>query len=94
MCGERVHRLRRHPDRALRVALDEAPHQHGDVGRALSQGRHLDAHHRDAIEEVLPKAPLVHPRLERSMGRGDQPDIDGLGDGAADRSDLAFLEHP
>ncbi len=46
-----------------------------------------------AVEQVLPEAPVLDRRLEVLVRRGDDPRVDGVAPGRADRPDVLLLEH-
>src|SRR5271165_2369595 len=69
-------RLNRLDRKALcRTALEEGPHQIGDVFRALAQGRNADRHNIKAEEQILPKSPLLDGEAEVFVGRRNDPDV-------------------
>lgn len=52
-------------------AVDKLVHQQGDILEAASQGRQFDAHHIDAIVEVLAKESLLHAGPQILVSGGD-----------------------
>ena len=65
----------------------------GDVFLALAQGRQLDGHDRQSIVEILAKLPVANELPEVLVGRRQDAHVDLDEDVAADRLDLALLNH-
>ena len=68
--------LERHALRRA-VAVEEPLREHRDVDLPLAQRRQPDRERVDAVIEVLAEAPVAHELLERTIGRRDQPKVDG-----------------
>ena len=66
--------------------------QQRDVRGALTQGRHHQLHHVEAIVEILAESLALHRFLQVGVGRRDDPDVDLDGARAADPLHLALLE--
>ncbi|MNG09802.1 hypothetical protein D3C84_932370 [compost metagenome] len=69
------------------------PGQGQDVLIALAQGRQLDGELRQAIEQVFAEAAFFHLLAQCAMSRRDYAHIDLVGFAAAQRTDVAFLQH-
>ena len=63
-----------------------------DLLTPFPQRRHVDPDDAQAVEQVLAELPFRDPLLEVGVGRGDDPDVDFLRAGLADRQHLALLE--
>src|SRR5690606_16165202 len=94
------HRRReaRHLFRAEPVAVEaalgeEVAREQVDVVLALAQRRQLQAHHREAVEEVLAEPPGADLLLEVAVRGGDDAHVDLDRLDAAHALDLALLEH-
>jgi len=72
--------------------MEKIARQQGDVLGAFPQRRHGQGQHIEAIVQVLAKALGAEAGLQVLVGRGDDPDIDGLRVAGADRADLAALQ--
>ena len=94
---QRLHRLLGDPGRrrGRRVAelRQEVLHQQRDVVLALSQRRHMDGDHVQAVVQVLAETPGVDLFLQVPVGRGDHPAVDLDRRAAADPLELLVLEH-
>ena len=64
-----------------------------DVFLALAQRRHLDGDDVQAVVEVLAELAGRDHRRQVAVGRGDQPDVDLDGAGAAQPLEFVLLEH-
>ena len=64
-----------------------------DVVLALAQRRHPNDDDAQSIVEIAPKALLRHRALQIDVRRGDDAHVDVTEAMAADRANLAFLEH-
>ena len=53
----------------------EMVRQQGDIFPALPEGREFDGDDVNAVEQVFPESAFSDFRLERFIGRGDDPDI-------------------
>ena len=58
----------------------------GMSSRRSRSGGDVDREDVDAVEEILAERARGHHRLQVLVGRGDQPDVGGLGAGVADRA--------
>ena len=89
-----LERLRLEPDHlgAARRALQEVAGEHGHVLGSLAQRRQRERHHAQAIEEIRAEAAGGHLAGEVAVGRGDEPHVDRLGLGRAERANLALLD--
>jgi len=87
----------REPQRPPRPLAREAPQeelrQRPDVLGALAQWRQVDAHHVQAVEQVLAEAAVLDRLLRIAVGRGDDPHVRAKGLVAADARKLAILQH-
>ena len=63
-----------------------------DILAPVHQVGHHDGHHIEPVEEIGPEKPSLDLFLQVLVGRGQDPDIDLDGPGAADPLELLFLE--
>ena len=66
--------------------------QEQDIRAAFAERREMNMKHLQSIEEVLTKARLLHECKKIFVGRRNQPDIDALPFGAAERLYFMILE--
>ena len=66
----------RPPLELLAVLREEVAREQDDVPLALAQRREPDGHHREAVVEVAPEAPLLHGAAEVRVRRGDDAHVD------------------
>src|SRR6266542_1755613 len=78
----------------LAVLREEVPSEQDDVALALAERREADRHHRDAVVEVAPEAPLLHGPSEVGVRRRDDPHVHRQRARPADAVDLALLQDP
>src|SRR5579863_5166996 len=76
------------------VHLEEVFHQQGNILGTISQWRRIDAHHIEAIVQILPKQPLRHPLLEVLMGCKDHPRPQRNKPVAAQPLEFPLLQNP
>src|SRR2546428_121787 len=76
-----------------RVLGQEVLDEERDVAPPIAERRELDRHDVQAIVEVLAEAPLLHERLEISVGRREHAHVDADRVGPAHALDRALLEH-
>jgi len=84
-------------DPAVELAVelpDEVIEQGRDVLLALPQGRDVDRHDVEPVEEILPEAALPDVLLEVAVGGGHEPDVHLDRLDAADALELVVLDHP
>ena len=67
--------------------------QRRDVLAALAQRRQPDRHDVEAVEQVLAEQPLRDQLAQVAVGRGDDPEVRLDRRAAADRHELARLQH-
>ncbi len=77
----------------LRELLDEGGDQKRDVLLALAEGRDVDVHDVESIEEVLAESPLLDLGLEILVGGGDDAGVHLEGFLASHALELLVLEH-
>src|SRR6266545_5688309 len=82
----------RWPPVLARKTLQEVRGQEGQVALALAQRRNSDDQSVDPVEEVLPKRPVGHARLELLVRRGDQTKVDRDGSSSSQPLDLTRLQ--
>src|SRR5207302_3703063 len=75
-------------------ALEEMLGERQDVGRSRSQGRQLDRHAAQSIEEVLAELARANPGAQILMGGADDADVRRARPRSADWLDLALLQRP
>ena len=63
-----------------------------DVVAALAQRRQRHREHGEPVVEVLAEAPLADGGAQVVVGRGQDPDVDGLVAGGAEAPHAALLE--
>ena len=63
-----------------------------DVVASAPERRHLDAHHVDAVVEILAEALVGDVAFEIAIGRGDDPRVERHFDRLADRAHVALLQ--
>ena len=81
-------------DRVSRgVAFEKPLGEHGDIGPALAQGRHVHRDHVQAEVEILAESALPVLDLEFAVGSGNHPDVDFHFLVAADRANFFLLQH-
>ena len=68
-------------------------HQHRNVLAAFAQGRELEAHHVEAMEEVFAELALTNHRFQIAVGGGDDAHIHGNHLRPADPLEGLLLEH-
>ena len=68
--------------------------QQPDILAALPQRRHLDREHRQAVEQVLPQAPLRDDLRRVTVGRRDHPHVHADLLGAAHAAEASGLQGP
>ncbi len=68
--------------------------QKGDVLPPLTQRGHVDLDHVQPVEQILPKAPVLHGGLEILVGGRDKPDVHLDGLGTADTLEDPLLQDP
>ena len=78
---------------ALARIVEKAADEQRDVGAPLAQRRHADDDDAQPIVQVLPKAAFRDGLLQRHVGGRHHARRDMKRPIAADRPDLAFLEH-
>ena len=76
-----------------RAAHAEPLGQHGNVRGTLAQRRQADRKRVDAIEQVLTEPFVADEQVERTVGRGDQPEVDRNRLVPAEPFEAPFLEH-
>src|SRR5262249_16508046 len=95
---QRFQSSRRHrADVAIALARElahEVLHEKRDVVAPPPEGRHVDRHHVEAIEEVVAKGPLAYRLPEIDIGGREDAHVDRDRPHAAHAIDLAFLEYP
>src|SRR5262245_7224272 len=73
---------------------DEVASERHDVVAALAQWRDMDRNDVEPIEEILAELSVLDAHLERTVGRGDDAQIDLDVARAAHPPEHALLEHP
>ncbi len=73
--------------------MHEVRRQNGDVLATLAQGRQMQPHHVEAVEEVLAKLAIFHSQQQVLVGGGHDADVDLDLLCAADALETALLEH-
>jgi hypothetical protein len=74
------------------VTTEEVQAERPDVGAALSQGRHLDREHGEAIEEILAESAFVDIPPEVAIGGRDDSNICLEGRGRAQPLEPTILQ--
>ena len=60
------------------MPIEEISGELQDVRLALAQGRHVNLHAAQPVEQVRTEQPLGHELLQTAVGGGDNPDIDAM----------------
>ena len=68
--------------------------QEGNILEPIAQGRQIDPHHVEAVEQVFAELALLNHRFQRPIGGGDQPHVDIDRVALPHVLDAPFLEHP
>ena len=77
----------------LRTAGEQGFGQQRQIHAPFAQRRHVHRDGRQPVIQVFAEAPAAHVGLQVAVGRRDHPDIDGHRAVAAERPELAFLQH-
>lgn len=67
-------------------------HQQRDVCAAFAQGRDLNGHHIEAIEQIFAEGSFPNAVGQVLVGRGDEPDVNGDRAGSPDPLKFSFLQ--
>src|SRR4029450_5002600 len=81
------------PSGSRRESIDEMLDQKADVLAPFSQGWNPDREDVQAVEQVLPKAPLRDLYLQVPVRGTDDANVDRQGLAASDPLELLFLQH-
>ena len=95
--AEQLERLRREADDPVphlgAQAFEDPRGEDGDILPSLPERRDDDAHHVEAIEEILAERSALHPLLEVLVRRGDDPGVDGHRRRPPEAGDAFLLQH-
>ena len=98
MVHERVHHVRRDrldaPAQLSRVVRDEVADEERDVLGPLAKGRQLNRENVQPVVEVGAKRSRVDQLLQRTIRRGDDPDVTPNRLRAAEPLEFLLLQHP
>src|SRR5262249_54037558 len=78
---------------AWRIAIKKVVDQHRNVGAAFTQGGKVNGDHVEAEVEILAEGAFAVGSFQIAIGGRDDAHVDGDGRIAADRPDLALLQH-
>ena len=74
-------------------ALREGGREPGHIISSFAQGRHVDRENTQPIVQVLAELSFLYRGEQIAVGRGDHAHVDFAGLRAADRLELALLQH-